>query len=125
MTKKRILAVDDEVTLTPSLKLNLELGGSYEVQTENNSAHALEAARSFRPYLVLLDVMTPTLDGGDVAAQMRNDPLLKGTPVLFPTAIVSNSETDGREKQRGGETFLAKPVDIAVLRRSLTLILSP
>ena len=61
----------------------------------------------------------PGMDGGDVAARLRADPLFRDTPVIFLTAIVSNEETDGHEMISGGDTFLAKPVDIAELKKTL------
>ena len=72
-----------------------------------------------RPDLILLDVIMPGMDGGDVAARLRADPLLRDTPVIFLTALVSNEETDGHEMVSGGETFLAKPVDIGELKKTL------
>src|SRR2546423_5120830 len=59
MSKRRILVVDDETSITRLLKLNLEQTGSYEVREENLGARVLEAAREFKPDLVLLDVMMP------------------------------------------------------------------
>ncbi len=61
----------------------------------------------------------PGMDGGEVAARLRKDPLLRDTPVIFLTGIISNEETDGHEMVSGGETFLAKPVDIAELKKTL------
>ncbi len=116
---KKILVVDDEPSVTRNLKLNLESGGDYEVQTENLAAHALAAARSFRPDLILLDVMMPDLDGGDVVAKLQGDPLLRDTPIIFLTALVSNEETGGHEMITGNHTFIAKPVDIAELKKSI------
>jgi CheY-like chemotaxis protein len=61
-------------------------------------------------------------DGGEVASRLRADPLLCETPVIFLTAIVSNEETDGHEMKGGGdEIFLAKPVDIGELKKSMEL----
>jgi CheY-like chemotaxis protein len=119
MSTKRILVVDDEPSVTRNLKLTLESGGGYEVLGENQAANALIAARFFRPDLILLDVMMPGMDGGDVAARLRADPLLRGTPIIFLTALVSNEETDGHEMLSGAETFLAKPVDIGELKQTL------
>jgi two-component system, OmpR family, response regulator len=79
----------------------------------------LMAARMFRPDLILLDVIMPVMDGGDVAARLRADPLLRDIPVVFLTALVSNEETDGHEMVSGAETFLAKPVDIGELKKTL------
>ena len=119
MCIKRILVVDDEPSVTRNLKLNLESGGGYEVLGENYAANALAAARSFQPDLILLDVMMPDMDGGEVAARLQADPLLRDTPVIFLTAIVSNEETDGHEMVSGGATFLAKPVDMGELRKTM------
>ena len=118
-TNNRILVVDDEPSVTRSLKLNLETDGDYEVRTVNLPVNTLPAARSFRPNLILLDVMMPGLDGGEVAAQLAADPLLRDTPVIFLTAIVSNEETQGHEIQTGGHTFIAKPVDMSELKKSI------
>jgi len=119
MNTKRILVVDDEPSVTRTLKLNLESAGGYQVFTENSAANTLSAARVFRPDLILLDVVMPGVDGGDVATRLRADPLFRDTPIIFLTAIVSNEETDGHEKSSGGETFLAKPVDIGELKKTL------
>ena len=120
MNTKRILVVDDDPSVTRNLKLNLESSGGYDVFAENHAGNALAAARIFRPDLVLLDVMMPGMDGGEVAAKFQADPLLRDTPVVFLTAIVSNAETDGHEMESGsGEIFLAKPVDIGELRKTL------
>jgi CheY-like chemotaxis protein len=119
MNSKRILVVDDEPSITRNLKLTLESGGGYQVLGENHAPNALRATRMFRPDLILLDVMMPGMDGGDVAARLRADPLFRDTPIIFLTAIVSNEETDGHEMLNGGETFLAKPVDIGELKKTI------
>jgi two-component system OmpR family response regulator len=119
MITKRILVVDDEPSVTRNLKLNLESSDGYDVFAENHAANALTAARIFRPDLILLDVIMPGMDGGDVAARFRADPLLRDTPIIFLTALVSNDETDGHEILRGAETFLAKPVDMSELKKTV------
>lgn len=117
--KKRILVIDDEPSITRSLKLNLEASGGYEVRTLNNARHALGMARAFKPDLVLLDVMMPEMDGGEVAAQFQANPLLTDVPIVFLTAIISNSETGGHEKISGNNSFLAKPLDWNELKTCL------
>ena len=119
MCMKRILVVDDEPSVTRNLKLSLESTGGYDVFAENDATNALAAARIFRPDLILLDVIMSGMDGGDVVARLRADPLLRDTPVIFLTALVSNEETDGHEIVSGGETFLAKPVEIGELKKTL------
>jgi len=124
MNSKRILAVDDEPNTTRNLKLKLESSGDYEVLGENEAINALAAARSFQPDLILLDVMMPDMDGSDVAAWLKADPMLRDTPVIFLTGIVSNEETGGHEMVRGGETFLAKPVNTETLINCIEQTLS-
>lgn len=110
--KKKILVVDDEAGMTRMLKRNLESTGRYEVRTENSGAAALAAARDFRPEFILLDVMMPGMDGGEVAAQLKEDKTLDKIPVVFLTAIVKQEETMPTGSTIGGCEYLAKPVKL-------------
>ena len=112
MEPKKILVVDDESTITRLLKLNLEETGAYLVREENFGAKAYAAARDFKPDLILLDVMMPDMDGGDVAAQLQADPLLNGVPIIFLTAAVKKEELSARGGFIGGFPYIAKPLDV-------------
>jgi two-component system OmpR family response regulator len=110
--KKRILIIDDESSITRLLKLNLERTGRYEALEVNASARALPAALAFKPNLVLLDIMMPDLDGGDVAAQIQSEPTLRQTPIVFLTATVKPEELEKRGEVIGGFTYIAKPLNV-------------
>ena len=112
MEKKRILIVDDEASFTRMVKLNLEKTGQFEVREENKATYAIAAAREFKPDLIILDVIMPNLDGGDIFGQLQNDRHLKGTPVIFLTATVSPREAGVKGFNSGGALFLAKPVTL-------------
>jgi DNA-binding response OmpR family regulator len=112
MKKKRILIVDDEVSFTRLLKLNLEQTNRYEVRVVNWAEDALTEAREFGPDLVLLDVIMPRLFGGDVAARLRAEESLKNTPVIFFTAAVSRTRIKAHEGVINGFPFLAKPASV-------------
>jgi DNA-binding response OmpR family regulator len=112
MEKKRILIVDDEASFTRMVKLNLEKTGQFEVREENKATYAVAAAREFKPDLIILDVIMPNLDGGDIFGQLQNDRHLKGTPVIFLTATVSPREAGVKGFNSGGALFLAKPVTL-------------
>src|SRR5437868_9774237 len=112
MEKKRILIVDDEPTFTKMVKLNLEQTGDFEVREEHRATAALATAREFKPDLVILDVIMPSMDGGDLASLIKNDRLLKGTPIVFLTATVSKREAGDGGLNSGGDLFLAKPVSL-------------
>lgn len=108
--KKRIILVDDEEAVTRAMKRNLEATGLFEVMEINNPSLVIENARQFRPDLVLLDVMMPDMDGGDVAAAMEEDPQLADVPIIFLTGIVNKKEVGSSGSMRGKHTFLAKPI---------------
>lgn len=112
--KKKILIIDDEVSFARMVKLNLEKGG-FEVRVENRAMFAISAAREFLPDLILLDVIMPTMDGGDVSKQIKRDKNLKNTPIIFLTATVSKREAGEGGLNSGGELFLAKPVSVEAL----------
>lgn len=114
--KKRILIVDDESGFTRLVKLTLEKGGQFTVREENDGTQAWLAARDFKPDVIFLDIVMPKIDGGEVAQQIRSDPSLATVPIVFLTAIVSQQES---HQQFGGFPFLAKPVSLDAITRSI------
>jgi CheY-like chemotaxis protein len=112
MAKKRILLVDDEKSFTNLLKLNLEDTGKYEVRVENWPEDALAAAREFKPDLILLDIIMPRLPGGNVAAQMKDDPALKDIPIAFLTAAVRKHQVEENDGIICDHPCLAKPAPV-------------
>ena len=115
MEKRKILIVDDEEDLTLLLKRGLESTEKYEVREENAGRKAVAAAREFQPDLVLLDVMMPDMDGGEVAARFAKDEKLKNIPIVFLTAIVKQEEIKEQGKNIGGHRFLPKPIKLKEL----------
>jgi CheY-like chemotaxis protein len=108
--KKKVLIIDDEVAFTNIVKLTLEGKDQYEVCVENDPRQAITTARKFWPDIIVLDVVMPELDGGEVHTQFKADPILKSIPVIFLTAIVRQKEVDERKGMIGGSYYLAKPV---------------
>ena len=115
MDKKRILIIDDENNLTKITKRNLEGTGKYEVRTENGGSQGIAAAKEFKPNLILLDVLMPGMDGGDVAYQLSNNKDTKNIPIVFLTAVVNKSEAETSGNVIANHVFIAKPVDIEEL----------
>src|SRR5437868_2968676 len=109
--KRRILIVDDEPDSTHLVKILLEKTGNYVVLEENDADQAHQSARSFRPDAILLDIMMPKKDGGEVAAQIEADPKLRSTPIIFLTALVTEPETKAGLRIEGHRS-LAKPINI-------------
>jgi CheY-like chemotaxis protein len=113
--KKRILVVDDEPKITRWLRINLEQTGEYDVREENQGSNAVTAALEFRPDLILLDVLMPGVDGGELASQFQASPKFRNVPIIFLTAAVTRQEVNSHGGYVGGLPFLAKPVDFPEL----------
>ncbi|HTE89078.1 MAG TPA: response regulator [Terriglobales bacterium] len=112
--KPRILIIDNSRDFTRSAKLALERTGRYSVWEENEPARAHQTAQRVKPDLILLDIVMPETDGGEVAARIESDPTLHRIPVVFLTALVTKAEArSGLEIQ--GHPFLAKPISIPEL----------
>jgi len=109
--KRRILIVDNDRESTRLVKILLEKTGRYLVLEENDATRAHQTAQNFRPDLILLDIVMPETDGGEVAAQIQADPELQRTPVIFLTALVTKAETKTGLRIQG-HPFLAKPINI-------------
>jgi len=123
--KKRVLVVDDETSITRLLKLNLEQTGDYLVRTENSSKAAPAAAAEFRPHLILLDVMMPGQDGGELASAFHAQQATQNVPIVFLTAAVTREEVRTRHGLIGGQPFLAKPVNLHEVLACLERHLGP
>ena len=119
MDPKRILIIDDEVAFTNLVKLNLEKTGRYAVRVEDNPAAALTSGREFQPDLLLLDVIMPGRDGGQVLAEWHKDPDLGRVPALFMTATMTQRGIDQHQGTIHGMPFLAKPVEPKKLMRRI------
>jgi CheY-like chemotaxis protein len=119
----RVLVIDDEAAFTRMIKISLEEGSDYLVEVVNESPKACAAARAFKPDIILLDVVMPEADGGDVATAIRNHPATSGIPIIFVSAMVSRQESGAGLYQSGGEHFLAKPVSREILTSSIKQIL--
>ena len=114
----RVLIVDNDRDTTHLVKVLLERTGHYLVLEENNATKAHQSALNFRPDLILLDIVMPETDGGEVAARIEADPELKNTPIIFLTALVTRAEAkSGLSIQ--GHPFLAKPVSIPELIKTI------
>jgi two-component system OmpR family response regulator len=119
MHKQKILVIDDEPSITRLLKLNLELTGLYEVMEANNGAEAMTTAVSFRPQLMLMDIIMPDIDGGALAGQMLGDERLADVPIIFLTAAITRDEARDTSGFIGSYPFLAKPIQVEDLLRQI------
>jgi CheY-like chemotaxis protein len=117
--KKRILLVDDEESFTRVVKLSLEDTGRFEVCTAPSVTAGFAKVQSFKPDLIVLDVIMPEQSGDALAEQLRCDEATRGIPVIFLTAITNREEVGPAGRTIGGQFFLAKPIDTERLLESI------
>ena len=122
MSEARVLVVDDEDSITDLVATALRYVG-FEVAVAANGRQALERAATFRPELVVLDVMLPDLDGFEVVRRLRSDGVR--VPIVFLTARDA-TEDKVAGLTIGGDDYVTKPFSLeelvarvrAVLRRT-------
>jgi diguanylate cyclase (GGDEF)-like protein len=115
MADVTILMIDDEPMMTEVTQTYLEEAGYQRFVAVNDPWKAIDAARTHRPGLILLDLMMPGLNGFDLLRQMRRDEALRYTPVIVLTAA-SDPTSKLRALELGATEFLSKPVDESELK---------
>ncbi len=107
-TKKRILIIEDDAHIAEGLDLNLTLQG-YEVRVAEDGAAGLDQWRTWRPMLIVLDIMLPEVDGLTVLKRIRETD--ERVPILVLSA--KNAADDRiRGLAFGVDDYLAKPFNL-------------
>ena len=111
---RRVLVVDD-VAANRALMCDFLTNAGFEVAQANDGSQMLVAARSFRPDLILIDSVMPSVDGLEATRQLRRDADLAAVPVI---AVAASATAEHRAAclQAGVNVFLAKPVSLEALR---------
>lgn len=105
--KKKILIVDDEVALSTVLTIYLEASG-FCVQAVHTGAQALQTTRTFKPHVILLDVLLPDINGWELGKQLKTTSETKDIPIIFVTAL-SNTDLNDRVLQLSAAEVITKP----------------
>lgn len=116
-----ILIVDDEADILDLLQYNIEREG-YKVLLASDGEEAVKVAKKHRPDLILLDIMMPKMDGIEVCRQIKEEPELSKTFIIFLTARSEEySEVAGFDA--GADDYIFKPIKPRVLIRRIKAIL--
>ena len=114
---KKILIVDDEPSITIPLKFLMEQN-QFEVMVVHSGEEALAAIDDFKPDLVLLDVMLPTVDGFQVCQNLKSDPRRKTTKVIFLSAMTRDMDI-AKGNTLGADAYITKPFSNADVVRQV------
>jgi len=107
MDEVRILIVDDEPDILEFVGYNL-INEGFKVEKTNNGKDAIALNNSFKPDLIILDVMMPELDGIETCYQIKKDVSINDPKILFLTARSEDySEISGLEA--GADDYISKP----------------
>lgn len=112
---RRVLVADDDDDIVELLRINLEAHG-YEVAAVHDGQAALDAVRSDRPDLLVLDWMMPGKDGMQTLTELKADESLKDLPVVMITAKTTDNDV-WEGWQAGADFYITKPFDLDELMR--------
>lgn len=118
----KILIVEDEDATQLILKKHISSAHECEFRSAKNGLDGLEELRSFRPDIVLLDIMMPVMSGIDFLQKVSSDTEFNSTPILVLTAV-SESETVRKILSMGVTEFIIKPFDRESLLQRLNRVI--
>jgi two-component system alkaline phosphatase synthesis response regulator PhoP len=117
----KLLVVDDEKDILEFLKYNLE-AKNYIVETAQDGISALRKLKTFKPSLIILDVMMPRLNGVETCEKIREDSTLNDVIILFLSA--RNEEfTQVACYDAGADDFIEKPIKIKLIIKKIEILL--
>ncbi|MGD9126044.1 MAG: response regulator [Planctomycetia bacterium] len=117
--KKRVLIVDDDLAVC-RLLLHV-LGKEYEVESANDGIEALEKVQTFKPEVVLLDILLPCIDGYETCRRLRVLPDAPQDVHIIFASVKSSKEEQMHAYQCGGDDYVVKPFDIPELLSRIKL----
>ena len=121
MSRKAIIAVDDEPDIRTLVCFCLKNSGDFEVLEAKSGEEAITLAIAHQPALIIMDVRMPGMGGIEACRCLKANPVTASIPVIFLSAWHSEKQA---AMEAGGMAFLLKPFDpeelIATVRRYVT-----
>ena len=106
--KNKILLIDDEKDILEFLSYNLIKAG-YKIDQAENGDEGLKKLKTFKPDLIIVDVMMPVLDGIEFCSIVRSNPQHENIIIVFLTAR-SEDYTQIIALESGADDFISKPI---------------
>ena len=108
-----VLIVEDEVAIVTLLRYNLEREG-FRVYTTGDGEEAVTMVKEYKPDVIVLDWMLPSMSGIDICKQLRWSPETKGIPIIMLSARGEESDRI-RGLDAGADDYIVKPFSPAEL----------
>jgi DNA-binding response OmpR family regulator len=118
---KKILAVDDHNHIVRLIQVNLSK--EFSVATAGDGEEGLEKAKLEKPDLIILDVIMPRKDGFAMLRELKEDPALRGVPVIMLTVKAQNADIV-RGLHEGAAYYLPKPFHPSELQALVRRVLA-
>jgi two-component system cell cycle response regulator len=119
MTQSKILIVDDNKITLKLIKKYLE-GNDFDVTVANDGEECISIVHSWKPDIILLDVMMPKLDGYETIKRLKADENTKDIPVIIVTAL-NDVTNQVKSIKSGADDFLSKPIEEKLLISKIKL----
>jgi len=111
----KVVFCEDDPMIQALIRAALRSAG-HQILVAADGAEGLALVRRERPSVVFTDVSMPGIDGYQLAAQLRADPLTAHIPIVFMTASVQRSQLE-EAKRQGATSVLTKPFSMSELRQ--------
>ena len=108
MDKKRVLIVDDDEKFQALIRAFLETDNGYDLLILSGAKDILSHVHSFKPDVILLDLLMPNIGGIEICEMLNGDPLGKSIPIIVISALGNDTDRLYAYKQ-GVVDFLTKP----------------
>lgn len=120
-----LLAIDDQRdNLTTLSAVVRDALPQTRVLTATNGQAGIELAAAEDPDVILLDIVMPGMDGFEVCRRLKADDRIKDIPVVFLTALKTDTTSRVKAMEVGGEGFLAKPLETVELTAQIRAMTS-
>lgn len=123
MEKKKIMLVDDEEHFLRLMKLNLEETGKYVVLTLSSAKEIISKLHSFKPDIIILDLLMPKVGGIEACQMLNEDPIGQRTPLMILSALYKDVDKLKAYKL-GILDYIVKPVETDVLISKIEKVFS-
>ncbi|SRR6266852_3544971 len=122
MKLTKVMVVEDDPDIQTVVRLSLKMRGVADVLVVENGEECLAQVTTYKPEVILLDVMMPRLDGYETCRRLKENPATRSIPVIFLTAKAQQYEI-GRGLEMGATGYLTKPFDPMMLHSQIIELL--